>query len=69
LPDAVVVEPTCGAGACGRGGGVLVLDELHAPSSRAAVASARRDERIGAILRRSDGSGILVKRHGRTVTS
>jgi hypothetical protein len=57
LPDGVVGEPACGP--VGRGGGaVLVCDgPEHAASRRAAVASARKDERIGAELRRMDAHG------------
>ena len=57
LPEAVVVEPTCGAGAGGPGGVLVLGDPAQAPSSRAAVASAKIYGRIGAILRRSNAKG------------
>jgi hypothetical protein len=57
LPDGVVGEPACGPAGFG-GGAVLVWEgPVHAASRRAAVASAKRDERIGAILRRMNAHG------------
>jgi hypothetical protein len=65
LPDAVTGDPTDAVTVVDCVPGVLVLgDPPQAASRKAAVASANRDWRIGAILRRTAADG-----RGRTVTS
>ena len=65
LPEGVTGEPAVGVVVVGGVAGVLVLGgSAQAPSRKAAVASAKRDWRIGAKLRRTAENG-----RGRTVTS
>jgi hypothetical protein len=64
LPDGVTGDPTDALTVVGGAAGVLVWGCSHAPSRKAVAASAKRDWRIGAKLRRTAAHG-----RERTVTS
>jgi hypothetical protein len=65
LPEAVTGDPTDAVTVVDSGVGVLVFGvSPQAASRKAAEASAKRDWRIGSILRRTAADG-----RGRTVTS
>jgi hypothetical protein len=57
LPEAVVVGPVWGWAGFGGGGAVLVCGGSEQAPKRMRVASARRAERIGTKLRRTDLNG------------
>ena len=65
LPEAVIGEPTGASRSWAGSGRVLGWGgSVQAPSRKATVASAKRDWRIGAILRRTAADG-----RERTITS